>query len=139
MISLMVTFITLSLFFFFFRKIDVTLGISTRSSPRWRLSWHQPINSSSWIWTKMNSKASPTPTLSLLSRFNTKQTVLLPRKYYFVPVHLDCPLSSLKKAQTQQDQAEPNQDYTQFFNQGLRNSWYWIRQRRENGYKRVYS
>ncbi|KAK9980608.1 hypothetical protein ABG768_000201 [Culter alburnus] len=26
------------------------------------------------------------------------------------------------QAQTQQDQAEPNQDYTQFFNQGLRNS-----------------
>lgn len=113
------------LFLFFFRKIDGTQVILTRSSPRWRLSWHQRINSSLWIWTKMNSKASPTPTLSLSFRFNTKLQLIAPyrcesrtRSYYPERIilslcHLDCPLSSPKQAQTQQVHTEPNQDYTQ--------------------------
>lgn len=116
---------SLSLFIYFFRKIDGTQVILTRSSPRWRLSWHQRINSSLWIWTKMNSKASPTPTLSLSFRFNTKLQLIAPyrcesrtRSYYPESIilslcHLDCPLSSPKQAQTQQVHTEPNQDYTQ--------------------------
>lgn len=84
--------LTLITFFFFFcsfRKIDVTQVTSTRSLPRWWLSWHQQINSSLWIWTRMNSKASPTPILSLSFRFNNKSKRIAPfrcesrRRFYY--------------------------------------------------------
>lgn len=57
------------------RRIAATRATSTRSSPRWQWSSLQPINSSSWIWTRTSSKAFPTPTRSSSFRCNLRSVI----------------------------------------------------------------